>query len=93
LPSSTLKSYTYAELSTATGNFRPDNVLGEGSFGAVLRVGLMGIHWLLPNLALAFLLLSKVLIKKASKVTGSGWLVSYTCLNHLLLIIKKQIVS
>jgi len=37
LPSSTLKSYTYAELSTATGNFRPDNVLGEGSFGAVFK--------------------------------------------------------
>ncbi|KEH39442.1 putative transferase, protein kinase RLK-Pelle-RLCK-VIIa-2 family [Medicago truncatula] len=37
LPSSTLKSYTYAELSTATGNFFPDNVLGEGSFGAVFK--------------------------------------------------------
>lgn len=37
MPSSTLKNYTYAELSTATGNFRPDNVLGEGSFRAVFK--------------------------------------------------------
>ncbi|RHN76083.1 putative transferase [Medicago truncatula] len=32
LQSSNLKSYTYAELWTATGNFRPRNVLGEGDF-------------------------------------------------------------
>ncbi|RHN76084.1 putative transferase, protein kinase RLK-Pelle-RLCK-VIIa-2 family [Medicago truncatula] len=33
----------------------------------------MRIHWLLPNLALALLLLSKDFIKMAYKVTGSGW--------------------
>jgi len=37
LQSSNLKRYTYAELSTATRNFRPDSVLGQGSFGAVYK--------------------------------------------------------
>jgi len=37
LQSSNLKSYTYTELKTATGNFHPDNVLGEGGFGSVLK--------------------------------------------------------
>ncbi|KAF7139933.1 hypothetical protein RHSIM_Rhsim06G0006400 [Rhododendron simsii] len=32
-----LRSYTYAELKTATKNFRPDTVLGEGGFGRVFK--------------------------------------------------------
>lgn len=30
-----LKMFTLAELKTATGNFRPNMLLGEGSFGKV----------------------------------------------------------
>ncbi|GAU17330.1 hypothetical protein TSUD_110470 [Trifolium subterraneum] len=37
LQSSNLKRYTFAELRIATGNFRPDNVLGEGGFGTVFK--------------------------------------------------------
>ena len=32
-----LKSFTYAELSTATRNFRSDCLLGEGGFGDVYK--------------------------------------------------------
>ncbi|KAI4354498.1 hypothetical protein L6164_003352 [Bauhinia variegata] len=37
LSSSNLKSFTYSELRTATRNFRPDSVLGEGGFGSVFK--------------------------------------------------------
>ncbi|CAL9078367.1 unnamed protein product [Musa textilis] len=37
LSSSTSKSFTFSELRTATRNFRPDSVLGEGGFGAVFK--------------------------------------------------------
>ncbi|XP_061340585.1 probable serine/threonine-protein kinase PBL9 isoform X2 [Gastrolobium bilobum] len=37
LQSSNLKSFTLAELKTATRNFRPDSVLGEGGFGSVFK--------------------------------------------------------
>lgn len=32
-----LKAFTYAELKSATKNFRPDTVLGEGGFGRVFK--------------------------------------------------------
>ncbi|MQL87328.1 hypothetical protein Taro_019862 [Colocasia esculenta] len=32
-----LKSFTFSELRTATRNFRPDSVLGEGGFGCVFK--------------------------------------------------------
>ena len=37
LQSSNLKSFTFSELRTATRNFRPDSVLGEGGFGCVFK--------------------------------------------------------
>ncbi|KAL1330757.1 hypothetical protein AAHE18_12G133100 [Arachis hypogaea] len=37
LQSSNLKSFSYAELKTATRNFRSDSVLGEGGFGSVFK--------------------------------------------------------
>ncbi|KHN33381.1 probable serine/threonine-protein kinase PBL9 isoform X1 [Glycine soja] len=37
LRSSNLKSFTLSELKTATRNFRPDSVLGEGGFGSVFK--------------------------------------------------------
>lgn len=37
LKSSNLKSFTFNELKTATRNFRPDSVLGEGGFGCVFK--------------------------------------------------------
>lgn len=37
LQSSNLKNFTFAELKSATRNFRPDSVLGEGGFGSVFK--------------------------------------------------------
>ncbi|KAJ0101872.1 hypothetical protein Patl1_06399 [Pistacia atlantica] len=37
LQSSNLKSFSFNELRTATRNFRPDSVLGEGGFGSVFK--------------------------------------------------------
>ncbi|XP_030528996.1 probable serine/threonine-protein kinase PBL11 [Rhodamnia argentea] len=37
LLSSNLKNFSFSELRTATRNFRPDSVLGEGGFGAVFK--------------------------------------------------------
>lgn len=37
LQSSNLKNFSFNELKTATRNFRPDSVLGEGGFGAVFK--------------------------------------------------------
>ncbi|KAK9282759.1 hypothetical protein L1049_010980 [Liquidambar formosana] len=37
LQSSNLKSFSFNELRTATRNFRPDSVLGEGGFGCVFK--------------------------------------------------------
>ncbi|XP_022767549.1 receptor-like cytoplasmic kinase 176 [Durio zibethinus] len=37
LQSSNLKTFTFSELRTATRNFRPDSVLGEGGFGSVFK--------------------------------------------------------
>eukprot|EP00262_Sarcandra_glabra_P005417 TRINITY_DN169_c0_g1_i1.p1 TRINITY_DN169_c0_g1~~TRINITY_DN169_c0_g1_i1.p1 ORF type:complete len:411 (+),score=56.89 TRINITY_DN169_c0_g1_i1:212-1444(+) len=37
LQSSNLKSFSFGELKTATRNFRPDSVLGEGGFGSVFK--------------------------------------------------------
>ncbi|XP_068667565.1 receptor-like cytoplasmic kinase 176 [Aristolochia californica] len=37
LNSSNLKSFSFSELKSATRNFRPDSVLGEGGFGSVFK--------------------------------------------------------
>lgn len=37
LQSTNLKSFSLSELKTATRNFRPDSVLGEGGFGSVFK--------------------------------------------------------
>lgn len=34
---SNLKSFSFGELKSATRNFRPDSVLGEGGFGSVFK--------------------------------------------------------
>lgn len=37
LQSPNLKSFAFSDLKTATRNFRPDSVLGEGGFGSVFK--------------------------------------------------------
>jgi hypothetical protein len=42
-----MKSFTFSELKTATRNFRPGSVVGEGGFGAVFK-GWIDEHSLVP---------------------------------------------
>lgn len=37
MQSPNLKSFSFSDLRTATRNFRPDSVLGEGGFGSVFK--------------------------------------------------------
>ncbi|CAA6665144.1 unnamed protein product [Spirodela intermedia] len=39
LSSSNVKAFTFNELRSATRNFRPDSLLGEGGFGSVFKAG------------------------------------------------------
>ncbi|KAK8685414.1 hypothetical protein V6N13_041416 [Hibiscus sabdariffa] len=48
LQSPNLKNFTFSELRTATRNFRPDSVLGEGGFGSVFK-GWIDEHSLIPT--------------------------------------------
>lgn len=48
LQSSSLKSFGYNELKTATRNFRPDSVVGEGGFGCVFK-GWIDEHTFTPT--------------------------------------------
>lgn len=48
LQSSNLKNFSFNELKTATRNFRPDSVVGEGGFGAVFK-GWIDEHSLTPT--------------------------------------------
>lgn len=48
MQSSNLKNFSFNELKTATRNFRPDSVLGEGGFGAVFK-GWIDEHALTPT--------------------------------------------
>ncbi|CAN8313161.1 unnamed protein product [Cochlearia groenlandica] len=48
LTSPTLKDFTFNELKTATRNFRPDSVIGEGGFGYVYK-GWINEHTLAPS--------------------------------------------
>uniref|UniRef100_A0A6V7QT61 non-specific serine/threonine protein kinase n=1 Tax=Ananas comosus var. bracteatus TaxID=296719 RepID=A0A6V7QT61_ANACO len=47
LQSSNVRSFTFHELRTATRNFRPDSVLGEGGFGSVFK-GWIEEHTFVP---------------------------------------------
>ncbi|CAE5963592.1 unnamed protein product [Arabidopsis arenosa] len=48
LPSPTLKAFTFNELKTATRNFKPNSMIGEGGFGCVYK-GWIGERSLSPS--------------------------------------------
>jgi len=51
LPSPTLKAFTFNELKTATRNFKPNSMIGEGGFGRVYKGFLTSLNQVLFNLS------------------------------------------
>ena len=77
LQSSNLKNFTYNELRTATRNFRPDSMVGEGGFGGVFK-GWLDEQTLAPAKAGTGIVIA---VKKLNQEGGQGhnqWLVSVT---------------
>lgn len=77
LQSSNLKCFTFNEVRTATRNFRPDSLVGEGGFGCVFK-GWIDEHTLAPTKpGTGFVIAVKRLNQDGSQ-GQSEWLVSDT---------------
>lgn len=75
LQSSNVCSFTFHELRTATRNFRPDSVLGEGGFGSVFK-GWIEEHTFVPAKPGTGMVIA---VKKLNQESYQGhreWLVS-----------------
>lgn len=79
LASPTLKAFTFNDLKTATRNFRPDSVIGEGGFGYVYK-GWINERTLTPSKPGSGIV---VAVKKLKDDTPQGhkeWLVGSSAL-------------
>ncbi|KAG7592849.1 Serine-threonine/tyrosine-protein kinase catalytic domain [Arabidopsis thaliana x Arabidopsis arenosa] len=82
LASPTLKAFTFNELKTATRNFRPDSVIGEGGFGYVYK-GWIDERTLSPSKPGSGMV---VAVKKLNEDGFQGhrqWLAEVDCLGRL----------
>jgi hypothetical protein len=92
LQSANVKVFSFSNLKSATRNFRPDSVLGEGGFGSVYK-GWIDENTLAPcrpgtGIAVA--------VKRLNQEGLQGhreWLVSIMQLNFMLLFWEFMIVS
>ncbi|XP_076951790.1 putative serine/threonine-protein kinase PIX13 [Bidens hawaiensis] len=64
-----LKSYTFSELRSATRNFRPDTVLGEGGFGRVFKGWVDGKTYAPSKVGVGI----PVAVKKSNPDSSQGW--------------------
>jgi len=85
LKSSNMKSFTFGELKTATRNFRPDSVVGEGGFGCVFK-GWIDEQSLAPVRPGTGLVIAVKRLNQEGLQGHSEWLVSVT----LELCLKPQ---
>jgi hypothetical protein len=94
LKSSNVKSYTLAELKSATRNFRPDSVLGEGGFGSVFK-GWIDENSLAPAKPGTGIVIAVKRLNQESFQGHREWLVSLIYLFKPFAFdnYKKQIVS
>ena len=77
LQSSNLKSFTFIELRTATRNFRPDSMVGEGGFGSVFK-GWIDEQTLEPAKPGTGIVIAVKRLNQESSQGHSEWLVSAT---------------
>lgn len=75
LQCSNLKSFSFNELRTATRNFRPDSVVGEGGFGSVFK-GWIDEHSLTPTRPGTGLVIAVKRLNREGPQGHKEWLVS-----------------
>lgn len=86
LQSSNLKSFSFINLKTATRNFRPDSVLGEGGFGSVFK-GWIDEHSFAATKPGTGMVIAVKRLNQDGLQGHKEWLVSfliYTCLKPCL---------
>jgi len=84
LEASNLKNFTFNELRTATRNFRPDSMVGEGGFGSVFK-GWIDEQTLAPTKAGTGMVIAVKRLNQESNQGHTEWLVSVTFTWHGLL--------
>ena len=77
LQASNLKNFTFNELRTATRNFRPDSMVGEGGFGCVFK-GWIDEHTLAPTKPGTGMVIAVKRLNQESNQGHIEWLVSVT---------------
>ena len=77
LQASNLKNFTFNELRTATRNFRPDSVVGEGGFGCVFK-GWIDEQTLAPVRPGTGMVIAVKRLNQEGLQGHSEWLVSVT---------------
>lgn len=75
LQCSNLKNFSFNELRTATRNFRPDSVVGEGGFGSVFK-GWIDEHSLTPTKPGTGLVIAVKRLNRDGLQGHKEWLVS-----------------
>ncbi|KAK7305730.1 hypothetical protein VNO77_43640 [Canavalia gladiata] len=82
LQSSNLKSFTFNELRTATRNFRPDSMVGEGGFGCVFK-GWIDEYTLAPAKPGTGMVIAVKRLNQESYQGHSEWLTEINYLGQL----------
>ncbi|KAG5093601.1 hypothetical protein JHK84_049189 [Glycine max] len=79
LQASNLKNFTFNELRTATRNFRPDSMVGEGGFGCVFK-GWIDEHTLAPTKPGTGMVIA---VKRLNQESNQGHIEWLTEINYL----------
>ena len=87
LSSSNLKAFTFNDLKTATKNFRPDSLLGEGGFGHVYK-GWIDEHTLAPSKPGSGLVVAVKKLKPEGFQGHKEWLVG-SSLFYIFLMLQE----
>ncbi|XP_028769905.1 receptor-like cytoplasmic kinase 176 [Neltuma alba] len=82
MQSSNLKNFTYNELRTATRNFRPDSMVGEGGFGGVFK-GWLDEQTLAPAKPGTGIVIAVKKLNQESFQGHNEWLTEINFLGHL----------
>ncbi|KAK7379261.1 hypothetical protein VNO80_04717 [Phaseolus coccineus] len=82
LEATNLKNFAFNELRTATRNFRPDSMVGEGGFGSVFK-GWIDEHTLAPTKAGTGMVIAVKRLNQESNQGHTEWLTEINYLGQL----------